>query len=1463
MYRKKPLGMLSTLPFCLLIACGGGSGSDKKSNINANTEIIENGVGSIENQPEPNPDDSGNTGGSGDADMDAGNNANTGNGGSSDGSDGAGGTDASIGGSNGGSDGSGDTDGTDANTGNDSSSSGSGDIGGTSNNGDNTNDPDEPEPDTDNDGISDEDELTHGLNPNDASDGFYADADNDGIVNGLEIRHGLDLADASDASNDNDGDGLSNFEELRAGRTVVDYKATRDGAAVDNGWTVHNTGTGVTYNFVEGEDGAHQQLRDQSSSHNPYFNYDLNLAPYIDTLYEQGGTYLLEAAAFGNGGFLAFQIPAADNFTGEHLLFGLYVRPRGANRENVELEIREDSGFVSLGEWANGTEGDLYKLRVEFEGNNSFAGSIYINEQLVTRLDNVFASSTDTYDIGDEFYFSAGSSRGTNLGYDFATVQLIVGNSIASVTNPNASDTDDDGFSDLFERHQQFDPNDSSDGYNADSDNDGVSNGLELDNGYNPHDPDDLIGGDADGDGFTNVEEINSGLDPFSPDSLNDDSDGDGLSNAEEIEHGLDANDPSDGFNADSDQDGKSNGQEIADGTNPNDHMLKVKDSFTTPLLVLDTNGDGRVSDDDTRLDVSFIRYSMRKDTARLWTYSDETTPAYNRVSVFPETRAFRGRIDDHPDSAVFATVWPDCTISYLVYLGHSTAPDFKLSADGVYLQQYYQPFDHEGICKTDGVSDARFQGGLQVSYEKSDSTAVEENPEKNYWPAKDDFHLYEKPQSHQASYQAYSQNVEGAYINKNMESVVALMEWMQNIGDNHTTRTFLERITISDMLVELTGQGYETLPDHSPWDDNWGTVRNNFWYPRRSGAQYWYEHVYWNHPDGANGRAWGERMMNKPKPSSISTYFHEFGHNTGCGHECYGERYKGYNAMRGIAPAHSSIVHQGAALVRREARTRAGVNQHLDLRIVTETNWNYHPLAQPDHASVYRNANVTLNVMANDSDSNNHDMRVTGVHIIEEGSSPGAMDSVLNVANQEAGTIYFEPPKGFIGLIEAYYVLEDEEGLSTRGILHINVEHNGISDVFTFDNDSCIEDTDPDGFYDIFTGNSAYSSLLVRNWGYKRFDTDANEDVVAAGCADSVVGGKTTDVNDQGINYLLTQAPFFGNAVSQGVAVSGGHKDFYHPHLFEINDKDFSVSLWYKPNPDTDGYYEIARRGRLAGSGWNHDGWVIAQENDKLIVQLTDKSKLSKDGRVVIEVENRPELLDSNTWAHLAMTVDWANRQVTVYLNGAAISSATIPDHFSLVSTSGTGHTYGRGAYATFGQSNASYTTTGHNGVDDIVVAHKALTAEKIMDLYHNKMPAFSPKPANGKSVDFASVNTLTWDSHVDLNLQQYTVYVSEDEAFGSTIKTATVSNKSLDITDLNLDPAKAYYWRVDIELDGGEIINGEVWSLWQEPAEMMIFRSFGLSSPKAIEYQGVLPEEANYEGDTDEYYEDAVHLH
>jgi len=1344
--------------------------------------------------------------------------------------------------------------------------------------------------DADGDGLNDTVELEHGLDPKNPNDGYYADNDGDGIVNGIEIEYGLDLSDASDANLDNDDDGLLNYEELRLGKTVLDYNATRDGAALDNRWSVSDIGSGVTYDYIVTADGARQQLRDQSDSHNPFFTYSTDLSSYVDTLYTEGGSYLFEGALFGEGGFLAFQIPASDNFTGEPLVLGLLMNPEGTNNENIRIYQRTNSSFSNRGLWANGSEGQLYKIRVEFEGNNSFAGSIYFNNTLVIRLDNIFSASVDTYEHGGEFYFSSGSFGGTNRGYDLSRVQLVIGNKSDNTTNPNKKDTDDDGLTDLQEHRQNLDPNNPSDGYDADTDNDGVSNGLEIANGYDPQNPDDLVGGDADGDGFTNIEEINVGLDPFVPDHPNDDNDNDGLSNVIEVEYALNPNDPSDGATADNDDDGTNNGDEIANGTNPNEHMLRVVDSFTAPLLVLDTNGDGDINASDEKLDVHLTRYSMRKDTMGLWFFNEniEGSYPYRKTLTLPETRSYRGRIANHPDSSVLATVWPDCTITYLVYVGHTTVPEFPLSADSPYYNLHEQSFDHVGICKTTGPSDARFQRGLKVSLEKVAFDNVPSDSKINYWPDTNSFHLYEKPQSIQFAANYFH----NGRFNQDVAKTIAAIEQEQNNADVFTARSFLDRISITDILIEETGYGspgYEGPENRQSF--NWGLALENFWDPRRNSHQFWYENVLWSdHPTaGRGGVAYGERIWMEMYKRNHYLFPHEMGHNYGSKHNSYPERYRGVNAMGGsIAPATTSEVHQGIMIGRREVQTRGSdnISPHTDLRIVTETNWNYHPLAQPDHISLYRDESATIDVLENDSDPNNDELTVISVHLNEDYSSPGAKDVQLTV-NPDS-TITITPPKGFIGLIDAHYILQDGSAvtvngntahLTVRGILHINVEHNGISDVFTFDNDCTVdpepasEDDSDKGTYDYVLDPINHTNLLLRNLGFRGwldgvYTGGANGTAVEVGCEiNHITVGSINGEDDKASNYAATQYPqFSGDFNNHDTAVN--KRQQYHPHVFEINNKDFSVSFLHRPKADTNpaAYYELARRGRIADSNYDDDGWVIGHIGDVLIAQIHEKSKRAKNSILRLDLPGFTQLLDSSRWTHIAMTIDWQNRAMIIYVDGAQAGAIEIPSNFKLVSSSGVGNEYTYGAYAVFGQSDVAryYNehTHGNNGIDDILIAHKALSAAEILDVYQSKFPAFAPIPVNGQSVDIASINSLNWDSHIALNVASYNVSLASDSSFSTLISSGSVTSESFDISSLSLDPSKPYYWRVDIVLDGGETIEGEVWSFWQKSPSVMLFRSF-IQSPKKLYF----PEPAVIENLCADHCEpgtpDCEHLH
>ena len=174
-------------------------------------------------------------------------------------------------------------------------------------------------------------------------------------------------------------------------------------------------------------------------------------------------------------------------------------------------------------------------------------------------------------------------------------------------TNPNDSDSDNDGLNDGEEVTGVDDPStpvnpggDITDPNDSDSDNDGLSDGEEATEGTDPNDS------DSDNDGLTDGEEVNGINDPTTPgtpsgtsdplnlcDPINTtptcDPDGDGLTNAQEALEGTNPNNP------DTDGDGLNDGTEYngADG-NP----LTMSDN-TDPLDPCDPNPTAPTCDQD------------------------------------------------------------------------------------------------------------------------------------------------------------------------------------------------------------------------------------------------------------------------------------------------------------------------------------------------------------------------------------------------------------------------------------------------------------------------------------------------------------------------------------------------------------------------------------------------------------------------------------------------------------------------------------------------------------------------------------------------------------------------------------------------------------------------------------------------------------------------------------------------
>jgi parallel beta helix pectate lyase-like protein len=156
-----------------------------------------------------------------------------------------------------------------------------------------------------------------------------------------------------------------------------------------------------------------------------------------------------------------------------------------------------------------------------------------------------------------------------------------------SGTDPSDTDTDDDGMNDGWEftyMADGFDPITSSDTYpnrgSDDIDGDSLTNYEESVNGTDPNDT------DTDDDGMDDYWEVSYGLAPLDDEDSNTDLDWDGLTNIEEYGEGTDPTDKdtdddelsdydeievyfTDAFDTDGDNDGLTDGAEVRIGTEP------------------------------------------------------------------------------------------------------------------------------------------------------------------------------------------------------------------------------------------------------------------------------------------------------------------------------------------------------------------------------------------------------------------------------------------------------------------------------------------------------------------------------------------------------------------------------------------------------------------------------------------------------------------------------------------------------------------------------------------------------------------------------------------------------------------------------------------------------------------------------------------------------------------------------
>jgi len=417
--------------------------------------------------------------------------------------------------------------------------------------------------DRDGDGISNSDEVSiYHTNPD-----MY-DSDGDGVGDGDEIKNGTNPLLA-----DTDGDGISDGDEIKYGTNPLETDS--DGDGISDGDEIKN-GT------------------------NP-LEIDSDGDGISDADEIKNGTNPLEIDSDGDG--------ISD---GDEIKYG--TNPLDTDTDNDGLSDGDEIGKYDTNATNPDTDGDC--LLDSFE--------ILNYETNATNAD----SDGDNIKDGIEIY-TYGSDLNESCLHNPETLQGGVnlspaidniptkGDVINALDSNNYPDKDGDGIPDIMEVRNGTDPD------KYDTDGDGISDGDEIKYGTNP------LEADSDGDGISDGDEIKYGTNP-----LETDSDNDGLSDGDEInKYDTNATNPDsdgdcllDGFeilnyetnatNKDTDGDGVDDGIEIysyddivkdclanperlEDGANPKpamDNLPKEGDVINALDPTNDSDGDGQAN---------------------------------------------------------------------------------------------------------------------------------------------------------------------------------------------------------------------------------------------------------------------------------------------------------------------------------------------------------------------------------------------------------------------------------------------------------------------------------------------------------------------------------------------------------------------------------------------------------------------------------------------------------------------------------------------------------------------------------------------------------------------------------------------------------------------------------------------------------------------------------------------------
>ena len=352
------------------------------------------------------------------------------------------------------------------------------------------------------------------------------DNDHDGMDDDWERAHGLNPNDPSDANDDPDHDGLTNLQEFILGTDP--HNPDSDGDGVPDGVEFHRGSDPLN---------AHETF---VLNQNCFANIQ-NRSVQVDA----GGAFEIPNVPSELGFFrVRFNCKDQDGTTVQGQSDFINLTPNGdidikdikfgaVDPIPVAISVSSPtSSFTTLGQTTQLTVTGTLPDGTFKDLSTQALGTLYIssnpNIAAVTPNGLVTAVSRGTAIIS-ALNEGASSAIQLNVNVSLSTLNDGIPDSwkIAHGFDPNdpsvaSADTDNDGLTNLQEFQLGTDPR------NPDTDGDGVLDGEEVKRGTNP------LNADTDGDGLTDAEEIRLGTNPLNPDT-----DGDGIPDGIEVKLGL------------------------------------------------------------------------------------------------------------------------------------------------------------------------------------------------------------------------------------------------------------------------------------------------------------------------------------------------------------------------------------------------------------------------------------------------------------------------------------------------------------------------------------------------------------------------------------------------------------------------------------------------------------------------------------------------------------------------------------------------------------------------------------------------------------------------------------------------------------------------------------------------------------------------------------------------------------